>query len=168
MHKQLKTPTPLFCKRLTMVVATIFAAAITATVIQYHQLPTSIPVLQSFTSDNAQIGPKIAIFYLPFVALMLFLLLHYLEMKAGYPMPRKNKPPLSHTQRQNAIITFCLIKNSILLYFTYSLFNDLTIALGRDRILQQWQAYLFLIILFVIFTAGIVRGFLLGKKTPSK
>ncbi|MFJ7732904.1 DUF1648 domain-containing protein [Lysinibacillus sp. NPDC097231] len=164
MLEQHKTPTPRFCKQLTLIVATIFLAGITATLIQYHKLPTSIPVLQSFTSDHAQFGPKIAIFYLPFIALMLFLLLHYLEIKAAYPILRKNKPTLSHVQRQNGIITFCLIKNSILLYFTYSLFNDLIAALGHNRILQQWHAYLFLFLLSVIFTMGIVRGVLLGKK----
>ncbi|WP_336635912.1 DUF1648 domain-containing protein [Lysinibacillus fusiformis] len=164
MQTQQKTPTPRFCHQLTVIVATIFLAGFTATLIQYRKLPATIPVLQSFTSDHAQLGPKIAIFYLPFIALMLFLLLHYLEMKAAYPMMRKNKPPLSHSQRQNGIITFCLIKNSILLYFTYSLFNDLTIALGRDRILQQWHAYLFLFLLCGIFSMGIVRGILLNKK----
>lgn len=164
MNDRHKTPTPLFCKRLTMIVATVFVAGMTATVIQYNKLPMSIPVLQSFTSDHAQFGPKIAIFYLPFVALMLFLLLQYLEIKAGYPMPRKNKPTLTHAQRQNAIIIFCLIKNSILLYFTYSLLNDLTNAFGRDRILQQWHAYFFLAVLFLIFTVGIIRGLLLSKK----
>ncbi len=164
MLEQQKTPTPRFCKQLTLIVATIFLAGITATLIQYHKLPTTIPVLQSFTSDHAQFGPKIAIFYLPFIALMLFLLLHYLEIKAAYPILRKNKPTLSHVQRQNGIITFCLIKNSILLYFTYSLFNDLIVALGHDRILQQWHAYLFLFLLSVIFTIGIVRGVLSGKK----
>lgn len=133
MQTQQKTPTPRFCHQLTVIVATIFLAGFTATLIQYRKLPATIPVLQSFTSDHAQFGPKIAIFYLPFIALMLFLLLHYLEMKAAYPMMRKNKPPLSHSQRQNGIMTFCLIKNSILLYFTYSLFNDLTIALGRSH-----------------------------------
>ncbi len=164
MQTQQKTPTPRFCHQLTVIVATIFLAGFTATLIQYRKLPATIPVLQSFTSDHAQFGPKIAIFYLPFIALMLFLLLHYLEIKAAYPMMRKNKPPLSHSQRQNGIITFCLIKNIILLYFTYSLFNDLTIALGRDRILQQWHAYLFLFLLFGIFSMGIVRGILLNKK----
>lgn len=163
MHTQQKTPTPRFCHQLTIIVATIFIAGITATLIQYHQLPATIPVLQSFTSDQAQFGPKIAIFYLPFIALMLFLLLHYLEMKAAYPVMRKKKAPLSHQQRQNGIITFCLIKNSILLYFTYSLFNDLMVALGHDRILQQWHAYLFLLLLSGIFIAGIVRGILLDK-----
>ncbi|WP_155590805.1 DUF1648 domain-containing protein [Lysinibacillus cavernae] len=164
MHTQQKTPTPRFCHQLTVIMATIFIAGITATVIQYQKLPATIPVLQSFTSDHAQLGPKIAIFYLPFIALMLFLLLHYLEMKAAYPVIRKKKAPLSHKQRQNGIITFCLIKNSILLYFTYSLFNDLTVALGRDRILQQWHAYLFLFILCGIFSASIIRGILLEKK----
>lgn len=164
MHNQQKTPMPIFCKRLTMIVATIFVAAITATVIQYSKLPPSIPVLQSFNSDHAQFGPKIAIFYLPFVALMLFLLLHYLEIKAGYPVPRKNKEALSHAQRQNAMMTFCCIKNAILLYFTYSLWNDLAVALERERILQQWHAYLFLFVLFLIFVSGITRGILLGKK----
>jgi len=165
MHIQQKTPTPRFCHQLTVIVATIFLAGITATLLQYGKLPATIPVLQSFTSDHAQFGPKIAIFYLPFVALMLFLLLHYLEIKAAYPVMRKNKAPLSHKQRQNGILTFCLIKNSILLYFTYSLFNDLTVALGRERILQQWHAYLFLLLLFGIFMIGIVRGILLAKKS---
>ncbi len=164
MQHQQKTPTPRFCHHLTIIVAIIFFAGITAILIQYHKLPATIPVLQSFTSDHAQLGPKIAIFYLPFVALMLFLLLHYLEIKAAYPVLRNNKPPLSHKQRQNGIITFCLMKNSILLYFTYSLLNDLTIALGRDRILQQWHAYLFLLFLCGIFSLGIVRGFLLEKR----
>ncbi|MBD8520761.1 MULTISPECIES: hypothetical protein [Lysinibacillus] len=164
MQTQQKTPTPRFCHQLTVIVATIFLAGFTATLIQYRKLPATIPVLQSFTSDHAQFGPKIAIFYLPFIALMLFLLLHYLEMKAAYPVMRRNKPPLSHSQRQNGIMTFCLIKNSILLYFTYSLFNDLSIALGRDRILQQWHAYLFLFLLCGIFSMGIVRGILLNKK----
>ncbi|MFA1736270.1 DUF1648 domain-containing protein [Lysinibacillus fusiformis] len=164
MQTQQKTPTPHFCHQLTVIVATIFLAGFTATLIQYRKLPATIPVLQSFTSDHAQFGPKIAIFYLPFIALMLFLLLHYLEMKAAYPVMRRNKPPLSHSQRQNGIMTFCLIKNSILLYFTYSLFNDLSIALGRDRILQQWHAYLFLFLLCGIFSMGIVRGILLNKK----
>ena len=147
-----------------MVVTTIFVAAITATAIQYSKLPTSIPVLQSFNSEHAQFGPKIAIFYLPFVALMLFLLLHYLEIKVGYPMPRKNKEILSHAQRQNTMMTFCFIKNAILLYFTYSLWNDLAVALERERILQQWHAYLFLFVLFLIFMSGIIRGILLGRK----
>lgn len=164
MRHQQKTPTPRFCHQLTIIVVIIFFAGITATLIQYHKLPATIPVLQSFTSDHAQLGPKIAIFYLPFVALMLFLLLHYLELKAAYPVLRRNKSPLSHKRRQNGIITFCLIKNSILLYFTYSLFNDLTIALGRDRILQQWHAYLFLVLLCGILSIGIVRGLLLDKK----
>lgn len=164
MQTQQKTPTPRFCHQLTVIVATIFLAGFTATLIQYRKLPATIPVLQSFTSDHAQFGPKIAIFYLPFIALMLFLLLHYLEMKAAYPVMRRNKPPLSHSQRQNGIMTFCLIKNSILLYFTYYLFNDLSIALGRDRILQQWHAYLFLFLLCGIFSMGIVRGILLNKK----
>ncbi|MFJ7954552.1 DUF1648 domain-containing protein [Lysinibacillus sp. NPDC096418] len=168
MNKLQKTPTPLFCKRLTMIVATIFLAAITATIIQYSKLPTSIPVLQSFNSGDAQFGPKIAIFYLPFVALMIFLMLHYLEIKAGYPVPRKNKEMQSHVQRQNAIMTFCLIKNAILLYFTYSLWNDLAMALGRERILQQWHAYLFLFILFLIFVWGILRGVLLGRNEKLK
>lgn len=164
MHEQQKTPTPRFCMQLTWIVGTIFLAGVTATLIQYHKLPGSIPVLQSFTSEHAQFGPKIAIFYLPFVALMLFLLLHYLEVRAAYPVLRKNKPTLSHGQRQNGILTFCLIKNSILLYFTYSLFNDLTVALGHNRILQQWHAYLFLVLLSLIFIVGIIRGVLLGKK----
>lgn len=164
MNERQKTPTPRFCTRLTLLVATIFVAAITATAIQYSKLPASIPIIQSFTGEHVQLGPKIAIFYLPFVALMLFLLLHYLEMKAGYPVPRKNKPMLSHAQRQNGIVLFCLIKNSILLYFTYSLLNDLTVALGRERLLQQWHAYLFLFLLFAIFIVGSVRGILLGKK----
>ncbi|MCR8852360.1 DUF1648 domain-containing protein [Lysinibacillus fusiformis] len=164
MQTQQKTPTPRFCHQLTVIVATIFLAGFTATLIQYRKLPATIPVLQSFTSDHAQFGPKIAIFYLPFIALMLFLLLHYLEMKAAYPVMKRNKPPLSHSQRQNGIMTFCLIKNSILLYFTYSLFNDLSTALGRDRILQQWHAYLFLFLLCGIFSMGIVRGILLNKK----
>ncbi|WP_285396210.1 DUF1648 domain-containing protein [Lysinibacillus sp. fls2-241-R2A-57] len=164
MLEQQKTTTPRFCKQLTLIVATIYLAAITATLIQYNKLPKSIPVLQSFSSEHAQFGPKIAIFYLPFIALMLFLLLHYLEIKAAYPILRKNKPTLSHVQRQNGIITFCLIKNSILLYFTYSLFNDLTVALGNDRILQQWHAYLFLALIFLIFISGIIRGILLSKK----
>lgn len=148
-----------------MIVATIFIAGLTATVIQYRKLPTSIPILQSFTSDHAQFGPKIAIFYLPFVALLLFLLLHYLEVKAAYPVQRKNKPVLSHVQRQNGILTFCLIKNSILLYFTYSLLNDLMIAFGHNRILQQWQAYIFLALLFIILSFGIIRGLFLDKKS---
>ncbi|MFB7158794.1 MULTISPECIES: DUF1648 domain-containing protein [unclassified Lysinibacillus] len=164
MLEQQKTPTPRVCKSLTLIVATIFLAGITATLIQYNKLPASIPVLQSFKSEHAQFGPKIAIFYLPFIACMLFLLLHYLEMRAAYPILRKNKPTLSHIQRQNGIITFCLIKNSILLYFTYSLFNDLTVALGHHRILQQWHAYVFLFVLSTIFIMGIVRGILLNKK----
>ncbi|WDU81363.1 DUF1648 domain-containing protein [Lysinibacillus sp. G01H] len=157
-HTTLLSPVNCYC-------GDYFLAGITATLIQYGKLPATIPVLQSFTSDHAQFGPKIAIFYLPFVALMLFLLLHYLEIKAAYPVMRKNKAPLSHRQRQNGILTFCLIKNSILLYFTYSLFNDLTVALGRERILQQWHAYLFLLLLFGIFMMGIVRGILLDKKS---
>lgn len=164
MLEQQKTLTPRFCKPLTLIVATIFFAGITATLIQYNKLPASIPVLQSFTSEHAQFGPKIAIFYLPFIAFMLFLLLQYLEIRAAYPIPRKNKPTLSHTERQNGIIIFCLIKNSILLYFTYSLFNDLTVALGHKRILLQWHAYLFLFVLSIIFIFGIVRGILLNKK----
>lgn len=164
MYEQQKTPTPRFCMQLTWIIGTIFLAGVTATLIQYHKLPGSIPVLQSFTSEHAQFGPKIAIFYLPFIALMLFLLLHYLEVRAAYPVLRKNKPTLSHSQRQNGILTFCLIKNSILLYFTYSLFNDLTVALGHDRILQQWHAYLFLVLLSLIFIVGIIRGVSLGKK----
>ncbi|WP_068986862.1 MULTISPECIES: hypothetical protein [Lysinibacillus] len=164
MPEQQKTPTPRFCKQLTLIVATIFIAGMTATLIQYNKLPASIPILQSFKSEHAQFGPKIAIFYLPFIGFMLFLLLHYLEMKAAYPILRKNKPTLSHSQRQNGIITFCLIKNSILLYFTYSLFNDLTVALGHNRILQQWHAYLFLFVVSTIFIIGIVRGITLGKK----
>ncbi|MFJ7736157.1 DUF1648 domain-containing protein [Lysinibacillus sp. NPDC097287] len=168
MNKLQKTPTPLFCKRLTMIVATIFVAAISATVIQYSKLPTSIPVLQSFNSENAQFGPKIAIFYLPFVALMIFLMLHYLEIKAGYPIPRKNKETQSNAQRQNAIMTFCFIKNAILLYFTYSLWNDLAVALGRERILQQWHAYLFLFVLFLIFVQGVLRGVLLARNEKLK
>ncbi len=164
MHTQQKTPTPRFCHQLTVIAATIFGAGITATLIQYSKLPATIPVLQSFTNEQAQFGAKIAIFYLPFIALMLFLLLHYLEMKAAYPVMRKNKAPLSHRQRQNGIVTFCLIKNSILLYFTYSLFNDLTVALGHERILQQWHAYLFLFVLGILFIGGIVRGILLEKK----
>jgi len=167
MHAKHKTPTPKLCKQLTIVVATIFTAGITATVIQYRKLPSSIPVLQSFTTDHAQFGPKIAIFYLPFVALMLFLLLHYLEIKAAYPVLRKNKPTLSHMERQNGIITFCLMKNSILLYFTYSLFNDLTVAMGHSRILQQWQAYAFLALLLIIFIWGIIRGLYLQQKLKS-
>ncbi|MEG0260476.1 MAG: DUF1648 domain-containing protein [Lysinibacillus sp.] len=167
MHNKQKTPVPIFCKRLTMIVATIFVAAITATAIQFGKLPTSIPVLQHFNNDNAQFGPKIAIFYLPFVALMIFLLLHYLEIKAGYPMPRKNKETLSHAQRQNTIMTFCFIKNAILLYFTYSLWNDLAVGLGRERILQQWHAYFFLFVLFLIFMFGMIRGILLGNKQKS-
>lgn len=167
MHKQQKTPTPRFCNQLTLIVTTIFIAGLTATLFQYGKLPTSIPILQSFTSNQAQFGPKIAIFYLPFVALMLFLLLHYLEVKAAYPVQRKNKPVLSHVQRQNGILTFCLIKNSILLYFTYSLLNDLMIAFGHNRILQQWQAYVFLVLLFIIFISGIIRGLLLDKKVKS-
>jgi len=167
MHAQQKTPTPKLCKQLTIIVATIFTAGITATVLQYHKLPSSIPVLQSFTTDHAQFGPKIAIFYLPFVALMLFLLLHYLEIKAAYPLVRKHKPTLSHIERQNGIITFCLMKNSILLYFTYSLFNDLSVAMGHNRILQQWHAYGFLALLFIIFIAGIIRGLYLQHKTKS-
>lgn len=167
MHAQQKTPMPRLCKQLTIVVATIFTASITATLIQYRKLPSSIPVLQSFTTDHAQFGPKIAIFYLPFVALMLFLLLHYLEIKAAYPVVRKHKPFLSHLERQNGMITFCLIKNSILLYFTYSLFNDLTVAMGHHRFLQQWHAYAFLALLFVIFIAGIIRGLLLQHKAKS-
>lgn len=98
---------------------------------------------------------------------MLFLLLHYLEIKAAYPVVRKHKPSLSHLERQNGMITFCLIKNSILLYFTYSLFNDLTVAMGHNRILQQWHAYAFLALLFVIFIAGIIRGLLLQHKAKS-
>lgn len=168
MNKQQKTPTPLFCKRLTIIVATIFVAAITATIIQYSKLPTSIPVLQSFNSEHAQFGPKIAMFYLPFVALMIFLMLHYLEIKAGYASPRKNKEAQTHAQRQNAIMTFCFIKNAILLYFTYSLWNDLMVALGRERILQQWQAYLFLFILFLIFVSGILRGIIISKNEKLK
>ncbi|WP_409369308.1 DUF1648 domain-containing protein [Lysinibacillus sp. 38-6] len=167
MHAQHKTPTPKLCKQLTILVATIFTASITATLIQYRKLPSSIPVLQSFTTDHAQFGPKIAIFYLPFVALMLFLLLHYLEIKAAYPVIRKNKPTLSHIERQNGIITFCLMKNSILLYFTYSLFNDLTVAMGHNRILQQWQAYAFLALLLIIFSWGIIRGLYLQHKLKS-
>lgn len=168
MNEQQKTPTPLFCKRLTMIAATIFVAAISATVFQYSKLPTSIPILQSFNSEHAQLGPKIAIFYLPFVALMIFLMLHYLEIKAAYPLPRKNKEIPSHAQRENAILTFCFIKNAILLYFTYSLWNDLAVALGRERILQEWHAYLFLFILFLIFVQGILRGVLLGKNEKVK
>ncbi len=164
MIDQQKTPTPRFCKPLTLIVATIFLAGITATLIQYNTLPASIPVLQSFKSEHAQFGPKIAIFYLPFIAFMLFLLLQYLEIKAAYPILRKNKHTLSHAERQNGIITFCLIKNSILLYFTFSLFNDLTVALGHNRILLQWHAYLFLFVLCTIFIIGIVRGILLNKK----
>ncbi|MEY9979006.1 DUF1648 domain-containing protein [Lysinibacillus sp. RC79] len=164
MLEQQKTPTPRFCKSLTLIVATIFLAGITATLIQYNKLPASIPVLQSFSSEHAQFGPKIAIFYLPFIAFMLFLLLQYLEVRAAYPTLRKSKPTLSHVQRQNGIITFCLIKNSILLYFTYSLFNDLTVALGHNRILQQWHSYLFLFVLCTIFIMGVVRGILLSKK----
>ncbi|MGE7998508.1 DUF1648 domain-containing protein [Lysinibacillus sp. NPDC093190] len=164
MLEQQKTPTPRFCKSLTLIVTTIFLAGITATLIQYNKLPASIPVLQSFSSEHAQFGPKIAIFYLPFIAFMLFLLLQYLEIRAAYPILRKNKPTLSHVQRQNGIITFCFIKNSILLYFTYSLFNDLTVALGHNRILQQWHAYLFLFVLCTIFIMGVVRGILLSKK----
>lgn len=167
MHVQQKTPTPKLCKQLTIVVATIFTAGITATLIQYRKLPSSIPVLQSFTTDHAQFGPKIAIFYLPFVALLLFLLLHYLEIKAAYPVIRKNKPTLSPIERQNGIITFCLMKNSILLYFTYSLFNDLTVAMGHTRILQQWHAYAFLALLFIIFIWGIIRGLYLQHKLKS-
>ena len=60
-----KTPTPRFCHQLTVIVATIFLAGITATLIQYGKLPAMIPVLQSFTSDHAQFGPKIAIFIYP-------------------------------------------------------------------------------------------------------
>ncbi|GAB0169164.1 DUF1648 domain-containing protein [Lysinibacillus sp. CTST325] len=164
MLEQQKTLTPRFCKPLTLIVATIFLAGITATLIQYSKLPATIPVLQSFTSEHAQFGPKIAIFYLPFIAFMLFLLLQYLEIRAAYPIPRKNKATLSHTERQNGIIIFCLIKNSILLYFTYSLFNDLTVALGHNRILQQWHAYLFLFVLCTILIMGVVRGILLNKK----
>ncbi|MEB2282156.1 DUF1648 domain-containing protein [Lysinibacillus xylanilyticus] len=164
MLEQQKTLTPRFCKPLTLSVATIFLAGITATLIQYSKLPASIPVLQSFTSEHAQFGPKIAIFYLPFIAFMLFLLLQYLEIRAAYPIPRKNKPTLSHTERQNGIIIFCLIKNSILLYFTYSLFNDLAVALDHHRILQQWHAYLFLFVLCTIFIMGVVRGILLSKR----
>ncbi|MGE7839995.1 DUF1648 domain-containing protein [Lysinibacillus sp. NPDC093712] len=167
MHAQQKTPTPKLCKRLTIIVATIFTAGITATLIQYRKLPSSISVLQSFTTDHAQFGPKIAIFYLPFVALMLFLLLHYLEIKAAYPLVRKHKPTLSHIERQNGIITFCLMKNSILLYFTYSLFNDLSVSMGHTRILQQWHAYAFLALLFVIFISGIIRGLFLQHKAKS-
>ncbi|MGN4127790.1 DUF1648 domain-containing protein [Lysinibacillus sphaericus] len=167
MHEHQKTPTPRFCNQLTLMVTTIFIAGLTATLIQYRQLPASIPILHSFTSDHAQFGPKIAIFYLPFVALMLFLLLHYLEVKAAYPVKRKNKPVLSHAQRQNGILTFCLIKNSILLYFTYSLLNDLMVAFGRSRLLHQWQAYVFLALLFIIFISGIIRGLLLDKKAKS-
>lgn len=167
MHAQQKTPTPKLCKQLTIVVATIFTAGITATLIQYRKLPSSIPVLQSFTTEHAQFGPKIAIFYLPFVALLLFLLLHYLEIKAAYPVVRKHKPTLSHIERQNGIITFCLMKNSILLYFTYSLFNDLTVAMGHTRILQQWHAYAFLALLFIIFIWGIIRGLYLQHKLKS-
>ncbi|MCL1694564.1 DUF1648 domain-containing protein [Lysinibacillus sp. BPa_S21] len=164
MLEQQKTPTPRFCKSLTLIVATIFLAGITATLIQYSKLPASIPVLQSFKGEHAQFGPKIAIFYLPFIAFLLFLLLQYLEIRAAYPILRKNKPTLSHSERQNGIITFCLIKNSILLYFTYSLFNDLTVGLGHTRILQQWHAYLFLFVLCIIFIMGVVRGILLSKK----
>jgi len=167
MHAQHKTPTPKLCKQLTILVATIFTASITATLIQYRKLPSTIPVLQSFTTDHAQFGPKIAIFYLPFVALLLFLLLQYLEIKAAYPVVRQNKPTLSHIERQNGIITFCLMKNSILLYFTYSLFNDLTVAMGHTRILQQWQAYAFLALLLFIFIWGIIRGLYLQHKLKS-
>jgi len=167
MHAQHKTPTPKLCKQLTILVATIFTASITATLIQYRKLPSTIPVLQSFTTDHAQFGPKIAIFYLPFVALLLFLLLQYLEIKAAYPVVRQNKPTLSHIERQNGIITFCLMKNSILLYFTYSLFNDLAVAMGHSRILQQWHAYAFLALLCLIFIYGIIRGLYLQHRLKS-
>lgn len=39
MHAQQKTPMPRLCKQLTVVVATIFTAGITATLIQYRKLP---------------------------------------------------------------------------------------------------------------------------------
>ncbi|GLC88851.1 DUF1648 domain-containing protein [Lysinibacillus piscis] len=153
-----KIATPRFCRHLTGLTILIFSAGVVATIMHYSNLPASIPVLQSFTSRDAQFGPKIAIFYLPFVAFMLFLLLQYLEYRATFSQSTE-----TGAQHKNRIMTFCLIKNSILLYFTYSLCNDLAVAFGHPRILQQWQAYAFLALLFGILGIGIIRGLFLTR-----
>ncbi|MER2106688.1 MAG: DUF1648 domain-containing protein [Solibacillus sp.] len=134
-----------------------FTAMITMLVLQWNQLPETIPAHFGLKGEVDRWGSKIELLILPLIGFALYALLHVLEK---HPHTHNYPARLNDANREIFYVhsrrVLNLMKNVCVLLFTYTTWRTILIAKGTASDLGMVPFSLLLIALFAIVIWGAI------------
>ncbi len=126
---------------------------------KWSVLPERVPTHFNMTGEADGWGSRWTLIIMPIVGIVMWIGMYFIE-----------KFPQSHNylwfteenaQRQykNSQLLVNVMKNSILIFFSYITFNSVLIALGEQSLLGVWEIVLFLVAIFGSIAFFIYRSF---------
>ncbi|MEK4092876.1 MULTISPECIES: DUF1648 domain-containing protein [unclassified Viridibacillus] len=137
----------------------IFVVAIIYGITQWSSLPSEVPTHYNALGVPDDWGPRWMFFLPPIIGVVLWLFCHVLEQKPH--LHNYSTLTADNTERlyKNSMLLLNFVKNEILLFFAFNIWNDVHIARGGESLLGVYEMPLFLAILFGTIIFFVVRFF---------
>lgn len=137
----------------------VFVLAIIYGITQWSSLPSEVPTHYNALGEPDDWGPKWMFFLPPGIGAAIWIFLYVIELKPH--LHNYSTLTAENTERlyQNSMLLLNFVKNEVLLFFGYNMWNDVHVARGGESLLGIYEMPLFLVILFGTIIYFVVRTF---------
>ncbi|CAM3990386.1 DUF1648 domain-containing protein [Mesobacillus zeae] len=155
--------TPMIAKVLNAMALLAFAGSILYLLFQWSSLPDQVPTHYNAAGEPDDWGGKSFILIPPMIGLLIWVGSSFLEKRPQY----HNYIGINEENRErlykNSSHMLNILKNEILLFFSFGILNDIRVANGKGSLLGSWELPLFLILIFGTIAVFVIRMFRLQR-----
>ena len=154
-----KLKLPLIGKVFNGVALLSFLSSLIYIIVKWSSLPERVPSHYNAFGEPDAWSNKVFIFFPISIGFMLWVGCYFIEKHPHIHnyiwLTSKNKFRLY----RNSMLMINFIKNEILLYFSFNIWNDVHVAKGNEPLFDVWQLPIFLFVLFGTLFYFIFRSF---------
>lgn len=136
-----------------------FAAIMIYLLIQWSSIPSTVPIHFNVSGEADGWGPKWMLFLLPFVGIILWVGMYFLEKQPQIHNYLNLREDNIRAQYKNSQFLVNVMKNEVLIFFAYFTWTSIHIASGQEDSLGVWTMPVFLTVIFGSMGFFIVRSF---------
>jgi uncharacterized membrane protein len=159
----LKTPT--FSKIFNSIALIVFFGTLLYVMKQWSILPDQVPTHYNALGEPDSWGHKGFILLPSIISILMWTSLHFLEKHPHIHNYVNIKKENIEQHYKNSALMMNVLKNELLIIFSFSTWNDVSVSVRNNSILGAWELPLILFIILGTLTIFIIRSIRINKNT---
>jgi uncharacterized membrane protein len=162
---KLHLKTPMFSKIFNSIALIVFFGTLLYVMKQWSILPDQVPTHYNALGEPDDWGHKGFIFLPLIISILMWIGLHFLENKPHLHNYVNIKKENIEQHYKNSALMMNVLKNELLIIFSFSTWNDVSVSVRNNSILGAWELPLILFIILGTLTIFIIRSIRINKNT---